>query len=735
MRKMGRILDWDAWPTLPCEELTNMVNLIRAGVCPQEDEFTPETDVEVDGLDVYENGAKIETEGETQRDEEENREDSGFVEGHDFQEKQEAADQAQPVIGASGFDSLLDLYLELPAGGNIPTNIRFDCHNEHGSCKEGKEAKIPTSPVIPAYENSLHLPLSQVSLSSGLRSSSIFSNRDCNIVVVPGFETDRLQPQAGRVLKQVVTTEPLIHATGSTEYLPSFKNWKRADQEIGRNQPLRRTNHHIPDGVSPLRHDLFAASSEDCIIEVRQKNVETTRSEKEFKEERPKLSYAGIPDVCVRPDQIGLLTQDSLAPGSNDGISKMSEQSLLIRHKNYISMCASLGLSAFLRRWDNDHVVLPLKIGEFYDEDGFLAIVPAQKKEAAFAKLSQECNYHDCQAAGNKAKKHLFGPITSHCQPEPVSILIKSPVEMPQDGTKRTQDNNNNDNDALGQKLKLAFVDTSLFQDQMRRSKAVKETTNRVEQVGLHRQSSTFSWNSVVIEQSAELATVIANAYNEHRESIEQNRSVRGIPGDLLEPHATMMQLAAESLAFPHPIPQTRNFYNISLDMIAQRNLEKGWRMVDSMAEAEKMYTDWPVHTSRRMELPLFGFAFSRNDFVGEAEQMMEAAEPTLTPSLSVCSFGYITRLDSGEDNAIRSGVSFADEKAEGKVVGEDDIRRELRWHWPFGHVKRTSISKNLRTDRKEYVKKQTFWWWKPKSQRKKLSKRPPLEALPAEWM
>ncbi|KAF2631369.1 hypothetical protein BU25DRAFT_418182 [Macroventuria anomochaeta] len=96
------------------------------------------------------------------------------------------------------------------------------------------------------------------------------------------------------------------------------------------------------------------------------------------------------------------------------------------------------------------------------------------------------------------------------------------------------------------------------------------------------------------------------------------------------------------------------------------------------------------------------------------------------------CNLMRVHRVAKAQSSAIKKLDVVVDEKIAVGVNAEKDNEdaeggeKELRWYWPFGRRIRKPALRNVSTDGKKDVKKGELWNWKPKAERRKLSKCPP---------
>ncbi|KAF1350352.1 hypothetical protein EJ07DRAFT_159725 [Lizonia empirigonia] len=228
----------------------------------------------------------------------------------------------------------------------------------------------------------------------------------------------------------------------------------------------------------------------------------------------------------------------------------------------------------------------------------------------------------------------------------------------------------------------------------------------------LPRQSSTFSWDSDVLEQSPELARKIAEAYIEYHDSIDRKGSIRGIPGEFLEPQAAMMQRGTKVRIISHRPSEQLKLSSKQRRTAPRFGLEKAQPMAESKPVADGDLRTSGAYKQRHM-VDIRGIPTDRVGTSNQKQQIVQAVSPASMRPGDVCSFAHVRRVAKGQSIIERSKV-FPDRKADdGTGAIEPD-------------------NKDSQSCGRRKEKKWGFWSWKPKSARRKLSKYP-LTKLPAE--
>lgn len=228
----------------------------------------------------------------------------------------------------------------------------------------------------------------------------------------------------------------------------------------------------------------------------------------------------------------------------------------------------------------------------------------------------------------------------------------------------------------------------------------------------LPRHSSTSSWDSVVLGQSPELARKIAQAYIEYQDSIDRKGSIRGIPGEFLEPRAAMMQRGTMVRMISHKPSAQWKLSNTHHRTARRFDMEKAQTMAKSNPVADGDRRTYGAYKQRHM-VDARCTPTNRVGTSNQRQQIVQAFGPASMRPGDVYSFAHVRRVAKEQTIIEQSGV-FPDRKTDDGTgaIGPDN---------------ETSQSCGRRKE-----KKRGIWRWKPKPGSQKLSKYP-LTKLTAE--
>lgn len=251
----------------------------------------------------------------------------------------------------------------------------------------------------------------------------------------------------------------------------------------------------------------------------------------------------------------------------------------------------------------------------------------------------------------------------------------------------------------------------------MQRRKTVQEATASAKRGVMQHNPSHSSWNPNIVKQSAELAVAIMGALKEHRKSINRGGSIRGIPGDLLEPYAAMM---AEGW-------QCSNASWTPFSMARRKMIQPKNKKTRSSVES-KFAADKDLQQARACELnrPARGVKDITIDRTLDDHNQQIVGSGS-GPSPSLCSFDHVSRVASGQDTTNRRLRGHPDRSANERNCGKvPDGQKPSHWFFSgsIWHKTRALPLENVPAGQSEDVKERWFWNWKPKAKRRKLTKR-----------